>query len=299
MMKHCMLCPRGCGADRVGALGFCQAPAELEVSSISIHKGEEPPISGRKGAVNLFFAHCNLQCLFCQNQDISRGKVASELIRYRTVDEVVERVAELLPQTEQVLGLVSPSHYAHWIGLIVEALHAKGLFPTVVYNTNGYDTVETLREVAPYVDVYLPDFKYMYSDLARRYSHAEDYPQRAQAALMEMYGQMGAGLKTDDTGMAFRGLIVRHLVLPGQVENSLECLRWMAEHLDRRVHVSLMAQYFPPCGGLPDELGRTLREEEYARVVEEFERLGFSRGWVQELSASDSYRPDFSERQSF
>lgn len=296
----CTFCPRHCKADRAEKLGFCQASDAIEVSSISIHKGEEPPLAGTKGVVNIFFAHCNLQCLFCQNKDISRGEVAPELIKYRSVDAVVDRVAELLPQTENVVGFVSPTHYASSVPVIVEALHQKGLFPTVVYNTNGYDSLETLRLVAPYVDVYLPDFKYMDSDLAQRYSHAADYPEKAQQALLEMYSQKGAGLPTDENGIAFRGMIIRHLVLPGQVQNSIDSLRWIADNLSERVHISLMAQYFPPQGvDLPDQLGRTLSEEEYQQVVDEFNALGFTRGWVQELESSECFRPDFSQKQSF
>lgn len=296
----CTFCPRHCHADRVERLGFCRASNDLEVSSVSIHKGEEPPLAGTKGVVNIFFAHCNLQCLFCQNKDISRGEVAPEMVKYRTVDAVVDRVAELLPQTENVVGFVSPTHYAAFVPAIVEALHQRGLYPTVVYNTNGYDSVESLRLVAPYVDVYLPDFKYMDAELAQRYSHACDYPEKAQLALLEMYSQKGAGLPTDENGIAFRGIIIRHLVLPGQVQNSIDCLRWIADNLSERVHISLMAQYFPPQGvALPDQLGRTLGENEYQQVVDEFNTLGFSRGWVQELDSNLCFRPDFSQNQSF
>jgi len=297
----CTLCPRCCKSDRVSGLGFCRASLDPEVASISIHKGEEPPISGEKGVVNIFFAHCNLQCLFCQNHDISRGSVEEDKVFYHSVEEVVDRVAELLPQTENMLGFVSPSHYAHCIAPIMEGLHARGLFPTTIYNTNGYDSVDTLREVAPYVDIYLPDFKYMDETLADRYSHAKDYPQRAQSALLEMFSQKGSGLPVDDNDMAFRGMIVRHLVLPGQIQNSIDCLTWMADNLSTRLHVSLMAQYFPPqgVGMLPDQLNRILLQEEYEQVVRVFNELGFTRGWVQDISSNTNYRPDFSSRQSF
>lgn len=296
----CTYCPRHCSADRRSTFGFCHATDLPEVASVSVHKGEEPPISGKRGICNIFFAHCNLQCVYCQNHDISRAEVSPEKVFYHSVGEVVDRVAELLPHTENMVGFVSPTHYAHLVPQIVEELHARGLCPTTVYNTNGYDTVETLRMVAPYIDIYLPDFKYMDADLARRYSNAPDYPQRSQKALLEMFAQKGSGLPTDDGDLAFRGIVVRHLVLPGQVRNSIDCLRWMADNLSTNLHISLMAQYFPPEGlCLPDELGRTLRTDEYQQVVEEFHALGFHRGWVQDLSASDTYRPDFSKKQSF
>ena len=179
VMMSCTCCPRHCDVDRRVKLGFCHASMLPEIASVSVHKGEEPPISGKKGIVNIFFAHCNLQCCFCQNRDISGASVDSDKVFYHSVDEVVDRVAELLPQTENVVGFVSPSHYAWLLPEMVEAFHAKGMCPTIVYNTNGYDTVDTLRMVAPYVDIYLPDFKYMDASLAQRYSHAADYPQRA------------------------------------------------------------------------------------------------------------------------
>jgi putative pyruvate formate lyase activating enzyme len=152
--------------------------------------------------------------------------------------------------------------------------------------------------LAPYIDIYLPDFKYMDPQLALRYSHAQDYPTVALKALKEMYNQKGSALPTDDDGLAYRGIIVRHLVLPGQVENSLAVLDEIAD-LSPNLHVALMAQYFPPTEGLPDQLGRTLTEEEYARVTDHFYAIGLHRGWVQELSAQQSFRPDFTQQQAF
>lgn len=300
-MIHCNNCPRNCPATRTDTRGFCNAGALLEVASIAIHKGEEPPLSGERGVCNVFFAHCNLQCCYCQNYEISRGEVAPSKVFYHSVSEVVDRIAELLPQTENIVGLVSPTQYADSIIPLIDAIHERGLSPTIVYNTNGYERVEILQQLAPYVDIYLPDFKYMDSDLARRYSSAANYPSVAQQALLEMYHQKGASLPTDDRDIAFRGMIIRHLVLPGAVQNSIDCLRWIADHLGTRVHLSLMAQYFPPQGvdTLPEALNRQLTESEYQQVVDEFYRLGFSRGWVQDLEAAEVFRPDFSQRQSF
>lgn len=295
----CNICPRACEADRVVSLGFCHAGTLPEVASICVHKGEEPPICGEKGICNVFFAHCNLQCIYCQNHDISRGQLAaSNAPSYVGVDAIVDRIAEVLQQTENIVGFVSPTHYAVHIPTIVEALHSRGLFPTTVYNTGGYDSVETLRLVAPYIDIYLPDFKYMDSDLARGYSHAPDYPQVALRALREMYDQKGSSLPTDDRDLAYRGMIVRHLVLPGQVQNSLDVLDALAD-ISTNLHVALMAQYFPPCPDLPDQLGRTLTAEEYDRVTDHFYSVGLHRGWVQELEAQQCYRPDFSQTQAF
>lgn len=293
----CTLCPKDCKVDRVGQFGFCGASTEPEVATICVHKGEEPPICGKKGICNVFFAHCNLQCVYCQNGAISSRTVDCE-VRFKGVDAIVEGIAEVLKETENIVGFVTPSHYASHIPAIVEQLHERGLFPTTVYNTGGYDTVETLQMLAPYIDIYLPDFKYIDSQIAQRYSHAGDYPQVALAALKEMYNQKGASLPTDDSEMAYRGIIIRHLVLPGQVENSLRVLDEIAD-ISTNLHVALMAQYFPPTEGLPDQLGRTLTAEEYDRVVDHFYEIGLHRGWVQELEAQACYRPDFNQKDSF
>ena len=293
----CMLCPKGCKADRIERVGFCGAGREPEVATICVHKGEEPPLCGERGICNVFFAHCNLQCVYCQNREISMRESRCE-IRFRGVESIVEGIAETLKETENVVGFVTPSHYADSIPAIVEGLHARGLFPTTVYNTGGYDSVERLRMLNEYIDVYLPDFKYMDGELSERYSHAKDYPEVALRGLREMYDQRGSSLPTDERGIAYRGIIVRHLVLPGQVENSLRVLDALAD-ISTGLHVALMAQYFPPTEGLPDELGRTLRKDEYERVVEHFYDVGLHRGWVQELEAEECYRPDFSRKEAF
>lgn len=274
----------------------------MEVATVCRHTGEEPPLCGEKGICNVFFAHCNLQCVYCQNHEISGRRVNERLIGLRTVVAVVERIAEVLPECENVVGFVSPTQYAYAIPEIVEGLHARGLCPTVVYNTNAYERVETLRMVEPYVDVYLPDMKYMDGALAARYSQAEDYPEVAAAAIKEMVRQKGGGLLCDERGMAFRGVIVRHLVLPGQVENSKRVVRWIAEELPWNVHVSVMSQYYPidslqfTVNSLQlavDELNRTITLEEYEEVAATMEEVGLVNGWLQEMDSNMNYRPDF------
>lgn len=293
----CHKCPRQCKA----LPGFCRSDsAHPEVAAVYAHTGEEPPISGRRGISNIFFAHCNLQCIFCQNRRISRATVDPELVTLHSVDQIVEATAQSLQQTENIVGLVSATQYSDLVAPIVEGLHNRGLYPTVVYNTNGYERVEVLQQIAPYVDIYLPDFKYSDADLARRYSNAADYPDVAALAIKEMYNQKGSSLPTDDDGLAFRGLIVRHLVLPGQVDNSIRCLEWLADNLSTNIYISLMAQYFPPDGiALPDQLGRRLTDDEYHRVTDAFYDLGFHHGWVQELEAADNYNPHFGKETYF
>ena len=288
---------------RTEARGFCGAGDEMEVSSVCLHRGEEPPLNP---IVNVFFTHCNLQCVYCQNWQIS-GKKSVEPFHEMAIQE---RICDLLPQSGGMLGLVTAAHYADRIPALIEAIRTRlsslptplgrgvgGEALTVVYNSGGYESVETLRSLEGLVDVYLPDLKYMDSDLAARYSHAPDYPEVAAAALLEMKRQVGGGLITDDRGAACRGMIVRHLVLPGATDNSLRCLEWLADNFNPfTLHLSLMAQYFPPRTGLPAPLDRTLTADEYAVVTARAEELGFIKGWVQELEARNNYRPDFDKK---
>lgn len=293
-MGFCLLCPRKCGVDRSVAAGFCGAASKMEVASVCVHRGEEPPLNP---IVNVFFAHCNLQCVYCQNWQIS--KVEGGKWNEESVEGLAERICALLPKEDGMLGLVTAAHYADRIPELLDAVHRWGFAPTVVYNSGGYESVETLRKLEGLVDVYLPDFKYMDVALAQAYSHAADYPEAAQAAIREMRRQVGGGLKVDDNGRAYRGLIVRHLVLPGAVDNSLRCLEWLADEFPLGLHLSLMAQYYPPRPGLPAPLDRTLTAEEYASVTTRAEALGLTDGWVQELEASDNYRPDFESQTPF
>ncbi len=286
-----------CGVRRADAAGFCGAGDAVEVSSVCLHRGEEPPLNP---IVNVFFSHCNLQCIYCQNWQISGREGSGE--RY-SAEALADRIASLFAQfpaqRQPMLGLVTAAHYADRLPAIVEAVRERGFAPTVVYNSGGYESVETLRSLEGLVDVYLPDLKYMDGELAARYSHAPDYPEAAAAALTEMKRQVGGGLITDNDGTACRGMIVRHLVLPGAIDNSLQCLEWLADHFNPfTLHLSLMAQYFPPHTGLSAPLDRTLTADEYGAVTTRAEELGFTEGWVQELEARDNYRPDFDRKEN-
>ena len=285
-MEGCRLCPHACGVDRTGDRGFCGAGEGLEIGTVCVHRGEEPPLNP---IVNVFFVHCNLQCIYCQNWQISLSRSLSPIGE----GELADRICALLPEGGGMLGLVTAAHYADRIPALLDTIHRRGHSPTVVYNSGGYESVDTLRSLEGLVDVYLPDFKYMDAPLAKAYSHAADYPEVAQAALREMRRQVGTGLKTDEAGRAYRGLIVRHLVLPGAVGNSLRCLEWLADEFPFGLHLSLMAQYFPPQPGLPAPLDRTVTAAEYTAVVARAGALGLTDGWIQELEARDNYRPDF------
>ena len=296
--RACVACPRGCGAERAGdQLGYCRTGSGFEIASICIHRGEEPVVSGDDGICNIFFSHCNLQCVYCQNHQISRNDAPS---RGMDLGEVVTAVTRALDGGARSVGFVSPSHMIDQMKAIIAALGDAGHRATMVMNTNAYDRRETIESLAGLVDVYLPDFKYADRTLARGYSGAEDYPEVALAALREMYRQKGSNLTLKEDGTAASGLIIRHLILPGHAENSTACLRAIAEELSPSVHVSLMAQYYPtPAVAAHPLLGRRITREEYEEVLEEFERLGFYRGWLQEPESADSFLPDFTKRHPF
>lgn len=291
-INPCTLCPRQCRVDRTRERGYCGATADPAIASVTIHTGEEPPLATHGGIVNIFFAHCNLHCIFCQNYQIS-GSDPTQPLSHSETQPLSHSVPHLLARSNGLLGFVTAAHYAHLIPEILDDLHAQGLHPTVVYNSSGYESVDTLRALEGLVDIYLPDLKYLDPDLASRYSHAPDYPEVATAAIREMQRQVGTSLKVDDDGIAYRGLIVRHLVLPGHTQNTLDCLDWLADNFFApSLHVSLMSQYYPPRPGLPAPIDRTLDADEYALAAQRFRDLGFD-GWLQAPDANSNYRPDF------
>ena len=299
-LRACKICPRQCGVDRfASAAGYCRTDAGMNVAAVTLHRGEEPAVSGVRGICNVFFGHCNLRCRFCQNGQISRNETVIKGAN-QTLAEVVAAIGRILATGVDRLGFVSPSHLTPQMAAIIGAVRDLGHRPVIVYNTNGYDRVEFLRELDELVDIYLPDFKYADPQLAARLSGAADYPEVAMAAIAEMYRQRGNVLHQDEHGLAERGLIVRHLVLPGAVDNSIQTLRLLAGRLSNRITLSLMAQYnpTPAVAGMPP-LNRRLLPEEYAQVVAEMERLGFANGWVQELDSSSCFNPDFDREQPF
>lgn len=255
-------------------------------------------LSGPRGICNVFFRSCNLRCTYCQNYQISRADgEPAELVG---VDRVMARIEQLLRTGLKAVGFVSPSHYVPQVIELIDRLEQRSPRPRLVYNTNAYDRVDVLKTLEGRIDIYLPDLKYMDERLGRELSGVPRYPETATEAIREMYRQVGSSLWLDDDGDAVRGLIIRHLVLPGYVENSKAVLRWIASELSPSVHISLMAQYYPtPEVRNHPSLGRTLHPDEYAEVVEEFERLGFYRGWVQELESERHYRPDFDQDHPF
>ncbi len=299
LCQPCSLCPRECNADKhAGPSGYCRTSGSMSVATVFPHQGEEPVISGKNGICNVFFPHCNLQCIYCQNHQISWNQVPE--IRFITTTEtVIGQIEALLDRGITHVGFVSPSHAIRQMKAVIEGLKERGRRPIFVYNSNGYDKVETLKSLEGVIDIYLPDLKYMEGALSQAYSDAPDYPDAAKKALREMYRQKGSMLHLDENGVATSGLIIRHLILPNHIENSIACLKFIAEELSASVHLSLMGQYYPPEGLDHPLLNRVITEAEYQAVMAAFEDLGFYRGFFQEIQSAYCYRPDFSKAQSF
>ncbi len=296
-LAFCDICPRECHINRLDAeTGHCHSGALPIVSSYCDHHGEEPALSGDKGSGTIFFANCNLRCLFCQNHQISQDWQKQESNEI-TCNQLAEKMLYLQNELGcHNINLVSPSHF---VPQILEALLSAiplGLHIPLVYNTNGYDSLETIRELDGIIDIYLPDFKYFDNKHAQELSGAANYVEAAKAAIREMYRQVG-NLVIDDSGIAQRGLIVRHLILPERLSGSREVLKWLAEELSPEVTISLMSQYHPMYRALElPSLSRSISQQEFDEVFNLVVELGMENGWVQQLEAADYYVPDFERK---
>lgn len=294
----CNDCPRQCNVNRGSKVGFCNTGNELLISSVFLHKGEEPVISGEKGICNVFFAHCNLQCIYCQNYQISQNNLFEPKWNIG-LDDAVEQIIEQLDKGVKLLGFVSPSHQTVQMLRIIERLWKKGYKPRVVYNSNGYDSVDTLKRLDGVVDVYLPDFKYFSNDLGEKYSGVLNYFEAASKALKEMYRQKSSTILLDEDGLVESGVIIRHLVLPGHADDSINLLEYIADEISPFFHISLMSQYYPTHKVFEDKnLNRKITKDEYVRVVNKLEECGF-KGWIQDMESSNLYRPDFDRSTPF
>lgn len=298
-LKNCSICPRNCHKNRFSDdLGYCNTDTSFNISSVTLHHGEEPVISGTKGICNVFFAHCNLQCSFCQNYQISNNKAGIEV--EQSLEQILLRITKLINQGAHAVGFVSPSHMIPQLKIIIHALRKNRYSPAIVYNTNAYDKPETIAGLQELISVYLPDYKYADKDLAARYSGAANYPETALKAIREMYRQKGSTMITSDEGIAESGLIIRHLVLPGHTANSFGVLENIAEHISPNVHISLMSQYYPTLHvSKVSPLNRKVYLEEYLKVIKHMEMLGMLKGWIQEPESSSGFIPDFNKTNPF
>lgn len=297
-MACCRCCPRECGVNRLrGETGFCRTGSGIPVAHIGLHFGEEPPISGSRGSGTIFFAGCNLRCVFCQNHQISQ-EFQRGSVRTLSPRELAGEMQRLEKAGAHNINLVSPSHLIFPLADAISIARNRGLTLPIVYNSNGYDSVAALREIRGLIDIFLPDLKYLDEDAARGLSAAGDYARIVPGVLGEMFAQVGP-LVLDEAGSARRGLLVRHLVLPGHLENSRSCLRFLAG-FSRDLPVSIMSQYSPQfrAGDYP-RINRTLSEEEYESIIDCALELGLENAFVQECGSQQEYLPDFSRTDPF
>ena len=293
ILKSCTSCPRDCSVDRKsGELGTCQSGEKPIVSSYTLHFGEEPVLSGRNGAGNIFFGNCNLRCDYCQNFEISQ-RSSTEKLNEVSINKLAEIMLELQNKKCHNIGLVSPTHFAVPILKSIKLAIEKGLRLPIIYNSNGYDSVEVLKLFKDVVDIYLPDFKYGDNNNGRRYSKAPDYFDKTKLAITEMYDQVGGEL-VYESGVVVQGLIIRHLVLPNGLAESEEIFKFISGELDPKIHLSVMAQYYPANRAAKNILlNRKITHTEYSRVLELLDKYGLVNGWVQEMESNDFYRPAF------
>ena len=300
MLASCTVCPKDCGNNRLeDEIAACYSGRLPIVSSYTAHFGEEPCLSGTRGAGNIFFGNCNLRCVYCQNYQISqtwREQKRNEI----THERLAEMMLELQDRGCHNIGFVSPTHFAPQMARAILIAAERGLTLPIVYNTNAYDSVDVLRLLDGIVDVYLPDLKYADSDAGFQYSKVRDYKEHARAAITEMHRQMGDELVFDADGLLKRGLLVRLLVLPNDIAGIADNLRWIRDNLSTKTAISLMAQYYATNKAATDDryilLSRRISEGEWFQAVSLLDELGMEEGFMQEYeSASHYYRPDFTD----
>lgn len=299
ILSNCTLCPRNCKINRKdGETGFCRSGYLPIVSSYCAHYGEEPVISGNRGSGTIFFGNCNLRCIFCQNHQISQPEKSR-----RDKEISFERLADIMIELQSKgchnINLVSPSHFAAQIVKALEIAAEKGLKTPLVYNTNSYESLYTLKLLDGIIDIYLPDIKYSDNNNSFDYSTAEDYVRYSRTAILEMKRQVG-NLIIDAHDIAIRGLIIRHLVLPNDIAGSKESLSFLSEEVGRETFLSVMSQYFPTHRANENLLvSRHVNEGEYEMVLNWLDMFGLENGWIQEYSSRDYYRPDFHKDEPF
>lgn len=291
-MSDCTLCPRRCHANRAaGQTGFCGQTAQLRAARAALHFWEEPCISGDCGSGTVFFSGCSLQCIFCQNHEIALGESGKVI----SVERLSQIFLELQEKGAANINLVTAGHFIPQVCRALELSKADGLSIPIVYNTGSYEEAASLRLLEGLVDIWLPDLKYFSGDLSARYSSAPDYFQVATAAIAEMFRQTPAAVFDSGTGLMRRGIIVRHLMLPGQAADSKKILRYLHTTYGDAIYISIMNQYTPLAGvsGLP-ELNRRVTPEEYRRVLDFADRIGVENGFMQEDgTAAESFIPPF------
>jgi putative pyruvate formate lyase activating enzyme len=295
LLEKCELCPRRCKVNRLkGERGFCGIADKVVIAHYGAHFGEEPPITGTQGSGNIFFASCNMRCIYCQNYQISHKNLGKEF----SIEELVELFFSLEKQGLHNINLVSPSPYVPLIAAAIREAKEKGIGIPFVYNTNAYEHVDTIRGLDGLIDIYLPDFKYWNKHIAKKLSDAKDYPDYAKSSLLEMKRQVG-DLFVED-GIAKKGMLIRHLVLPNNLAGSKQVLTWIKDNLGRETHISLMSQYYPLHKAYTYTLlNRKITEKEYDVLINRLIEDGFENVFIQELDSAPLYVPDFEMAEPF
>lgn len=290
ILEKCAICPHNCGINRLNnQIGRCKSKDTVKVALYSTHNFEEPCISGKKGSGTVFFSNCNMNCVFCQNYEISQQGKGKEI----SIEELADIFIKQQEKDVENINLVTPTSYVPQIIEAIKIARKNGLKLPIVYNTNGYEKVETLKMLEGYVDIYLPDFKYSDDDLGKRLSKVDNYFEIVTEALKEMYRQTGKAVFNGE-GIMQKGMIIRHLVLPNHILNSRRVLKWINENM-HDVYVSVMAQYFPTykAKGIVD-INRKLTKEEYEQIENYLYRLDLENGYIQELGEhEEEYVPDW------
>lgn len=293
LLKNCTLCPRSCNVDRTnGHRGYCKVTDELVVARAALHMWEEPCISGEKGSGTVFFSGCSMGCVFCQNHNIAKGLTGKKI----TIQRLAEIFIELQKKGANNINLVTPSHYVPQIVEAISIGRRNGLKLPIVYNCSGYEKIDTLKLLDGYVDVYLPDLKYMDDKPAKKYSNAPDYFVFASEAIKEMVRQVGKP-RFDSNGIMIKGVIVRHLTLPGYLKDSKNIIKYLYKTYGNSIFISIMNQYTPLSHAEKyPELNRKITEEEYNELIDFAVEIGVENGYIQEgETALESFIPEFNE----
>ena len=290
-LKQCKICPHNCNVNRLnGKIGRCKCTDKIKIALASVHNYEEPCISGINGSGTIFFSNCNMNCIYCQNYEISQLGKGKEI----SIKELTDIFINQQEKGVNNINLVTPTMYAFQIIEAIKLAKKNGLIIPIIYNTNGYEKIETLKALQGYIDVYLPDLKYYSNKLSIKYSKVNNYFSVATEAIKEMYRQVGTP-KFNEDGIIQRGIIIRHLVLSNHIQNSKNILKWIKENMPQDVYVSIMAQYFPTYKAKEDELlNRKLTKKEYKEIEKFLYTLDLKNGYIQELGEhEEEYVPDF------
>ena len=279
-LAKCEICPHKCGVNRTkNEVGRCKSTDKVKIALYSLHHFEEPCISGKHGSGTVFFSNCNLNCVYCQNYEISQQGKGREI----SIEELAKILIKQQDRRAENINLVTPTTYAPQIIEAIKIAKKNGLTIPIIYNTNGYENIDTLKLLEGYVDVYLPDLKYYDNELGKKYSKVDNYFEIATKAIQEMYRQV-VSPKFNHNGMIEKGVMIRHLVLPNHIENSKKILKWLKENMDEQVYIDIMAQYFPTYKAKDmKDLNRKLTKEEYQEIEEYVYQLDIQNGYMQEL----------------